>query len=424
MINGTPPIVFLGMADRVISDASYPYARTDFINIGLAKNYLIYPTSPHNAKYIFIVHNSFTKDFFDGHYELVFKRKAKIIWETSVLGKPPKKKGEKIKGYGYLKYQEWISFEIPAGGVLIEEPGVVAIFLRNKKNKEEMWLSEIIFTYNPQKPLNANDVQGIRSRLMSYKEAKLEIKCTSCNQKFPAYTGLSRSTKLENDGCIWQSDLPEYFRCKCGKVNAPLRYCKESMHALLFQKFLSAESTSTQNLYSKNSINSVVGDFIGILQTENNESVIQRFIEENPVMLCMFNAKKVFNKPEIIGNHQADFAVLDANNNLIFIEIERPKMRLFKRNGHETADLNHAYSQVSDWLFEIRRSKNQVLEKMELSEKDINKITGFVIAGIKDNENKVFYNRHQQKNENKLIGFISLDELATAVLNMSRSLEN
>lgn len=47
-----------------------------------------------------------------------------------------------------------------------------------------------------------------------------------------------------------------------------------------------------------------------------------------------------------------------------------------------------------------KEAKKQVPERMEQEEKSINRITGFVIAGICDNEEKLHYRKHQRKHEN------------------------
>ena len=162
--------------------------------------------------------------------------------------------------------------------------------------------------------------------------------------------------------------------------------------------------------------------FLSLLEVETSENNVQKFIERNPVLLSPFNAKKLFLKPSILGIYEADFAILDATNTLIFVEIEKPRLPLFQQNGHPTAKLNHAYEQVRDWLLKYNTSSREILNRMGLQEQDVNAVKGHVIAGTLEESDKIKYQNHQKKNENNNIGFISYDNLASSVLNLSSEL--
>ena len=110
------------------------------------------------------------------------------------------------------------------------------------------------------------------------------------------------------------------------------------------------------------------------------------------------------------------------NNNLIFIEIEKPHLPLFQKTGHPRAELNHAYDQVRDWLLEYRTSSQQILDRIGLKEEDVCAVKGFVIAGVLEESDRENYRKHQKKNKNNEIGFMSFDELASSVLNLSSEL--
>lgn len=416
------PVVFLGFADKIISERSYPYSTTDFMNLSMNKAFSIFPQSLSGSECVFLLHRSFIKEFFSGCIDIIFKNKKTedVLYRLSATALPPKSKSQRVKGLGMLEYVDWVPFIFRAEFTLAE-PCILSISIKKKSSNRESWISDVLFTYSPARQLTAEDLYGLRSRLISFKKVSIKVACSSCQDSLKAYTGVAKDVELEKEGHVWQSDLKEMFICGCKKTKVPLKYLRESMHAFLFKEHSSAQNMKRTSIYSNEVVRDVVSRFLDLIVSGENENSVQRYIEENPIMLCNFNAKKLFKKPEILGKFQADFAVLDANDNLIFIEIERPNIKLFKKNGHPTADLTHAYEQVLDWLLEIRASKRQILERMDLEENEIKKISGFVIAGICDKEEKAFYIKHQQKNENNSIGFMSFDELATAVLNLSKS---
>ena len=117
-----------------------------------------------------------------------------------------------------------------------------------------------------------------------------------------------------------------------------------------------------------------------------------------------------------------DFAILDANDRLLLIELEKPGLQLFKQNGHPTAKLMHAYEQVRDWLHEYSKHRGAVLEGMELDSRDIRSVRGVVIAGRSKRLSEKHLQRHLEKPPFSEIEFMTLDELAHYLAQISRDI--
>ena len=144
-----------------------------------------------------------------------------------------------------------------------------------------------------------------------------------------------RSKEREKEGAVWQTDLSDKFACECGKTAYTLEYVKESLHGMLLQDF-SREGTGLSYIrrYAHAQIVKIVNEFTQLISSERLEQPVQTFIEQYPILLSRFHAKRMFTKPKIVGRYEADFAVVNSQNNLCLIELERPSLQLFKKDGH------------------------------------------------------------------------------------------
>jgi Domain of unknown function (DUF4263) len=79
----------------------------------------------------------------------------------------------------------------------------------------------------------------------------------------------------------------------------------------------------------------------------DREQVLQEFLQTNPVILCPTHVRMW---PKLqLGAAVTDFVFRDANYEYLLVELERSTLRLFRRDGHTTADLTHAHGQIVDW---------------------------------------------------------------------------
>ena len=169
-------------------------------------------------------------------------------------------------------------------------------------------------------------------------------------------------------------------------------------------------------------IQSKVNDFNLLIENEKYEEPLQKFIEKNTVLLAKFAARTIFFEKHIVGKYNTDIIIYDTNKRLLFIELERANLRLFKNDGHPTAELNHAYEQVKDWLIEYSKHPFAILESLELSQKEVASISGVVIAGRSKKEKANHLDRHLSRPSSPDIDFFTFDELGKSLAQISREL--
>lgn len=441
------PIIFLGVSDNYIEHAQlpFPHGSTDFFGIGTIKSYYIYPLPGDNFTFHFLIHKSLTTQInnnekfitinsHDGTEILSCKAEREIYTENAQkqdeYPAPPVNKANihdsltvNIENFGQFTLSDWTHIGIRTK-MMIPEPGIYKAFYIDSENKPQH-ISDLCFHYSRAKKLNASDLYGIRSNLLVSKSVLIELKCDNCGDSIRTYTGSERDYKSESKGCIWNEELPDFFTCKCGKMSHTLKYYKENLHTLLTQSIASKTSNkilSQSQLYSYKAVRTIVENFLELIDNTDSENEVQRFIEGNPVLLSPLNAKRIFFKPTILGKFFTDFVIYDANHRIIFIEIESPTTALFKKNGHPTAPLNHAYDQVKDWLLEYSSHPQAILESLDLKIEDISSVKGLVIAGKLSQDDVTNYRKHIKKNENALIDFMTFDKLAASVLNLADTL--
>jgi hypothetical protein len=196
------------------------------------------------------------------------------------------------------------------------------------------------------------------------------------------YAGLERIAEQEREGYIWYRDLPDRFRCKCGASDFSLALIRENMHALLGQRFtrLGGEVSFTR-LYEQGSLQTLYDQFRHLLDADPEEEEVQKFFEQNPVLLHIFGPEKIFAKAPILTKYKTDFVILSGNGQLRLVELERPGKRLLRRGGGRTAEFTQAFDQVLHWQHELRDHRITVLDSLNLRREEVAKISGVVIIG-------------------------------------------
>jgi hypothetical protein len=132
-------------------------------------------------------------------------------------------------------------------------------------------------------------------------------------------------------------------------------------------------------LYEKDVLQDIYQRFVSLLTRNPGEEVLQKFIEENPILLHQFPAEKLFFKPAILTYFKADFAVLTSQKELILIEIETTKTRLLRQNGDMAAPLSHSIDQVRNWLHVVDEHRLAVVNSLGIDR--VSAVRGVVIAG-------------------------------------------
>jgi hypothetical protein len=118
-----------------------------------------------------------------------------------------------------------------------------------------------------------------------------------------------------------------------------------------------------------------------ILDTEDGERALCRFIKENPFVLreslqFMGHPTRVIEEFPMGSDFRADFVVLAPFSGAFeikLIEIEPPKCPIFNKNGSLAQRANKALEQVNSWNTYIKKNQKQFLRDIEryAQEKDL-----------------------------------------------------
>jgi hypothetical protein len=264
-------------------------------------------------------------------------------------------------------------------------------------------------------PLTAERIAAIKSDPGAMKAVRVTLSCNKCHEECRTYAGLERNADLEREGFVWYTELPEQFRCHCGATLLDLTSIRRNLYAPLGNVVpIVTEPTDYVPLYEATSLDNVKIEFGHLLDSHQREEMLQKFIEENPILLRQFPAEKILFKPPILTFYNADFAVLSPQRELILIEIETPDTRLLKKDGDQAAPLTHAIDQVQRWLHIMDEHRVAALASMKIDAQLVGNIRGVVIAGRDRGNDK----DHLRRLKGMLSGRISLltfDDLAASL---------
>lgn len=440
----TKPIIFLGISDYLnVSSQPFPIGHIDLFGFNHHKSHIVYPGQIKSNAWWFLVSYEFCKKIgLDNLKISIFDEDKNMLGSTNfssirsqIVGdnNPPlevknQNGNNEVTKENPLETQNIIISKTIGYGLIgfqldgmVNHPGEFTI--KSEYGDNEDIVGRVRFHYKPSPPLTPDQIQAIYSDPNSVKIILLTYNCKECNDNFKVYTGLKRDSKLELDGCIWYADLEDNYKCGCGKFDISLKYLRESMHGLLLIDLV----TNTKELkftrqYRRQQINKIAQKFNKLIRTEKLEPPIQKFLEENLLLLSRFHAKRIFIKPGILGKFVTDFAVINSDNELILIEIERPSIKLFKKDNHPTADLMHAFNQVNDWLVEYSDNPSAVLKSLNLQNEKIVSVKGAVIAGTKDSLQFDVLHRFLIKPPFSDISFMTLDDLSNSLIQLSKDI--
>lgn len=423
------PIFFIGIADFVNEQGQpFPVGPIDLFQLSQHKVHIIYPAITAGNEYIF----SLQKEALEP--EKLSALTIRIDDEEGVelssisfstVAEPAGKPGNQEKKENY----SLVPIMVGASSLLLHvkidslvvHPG--RYIVKASLGEEFQEIGEIYFHYKPTPPLTRDQINAIESDPRSFKAFRIDLGCKHCAAKLRVYTALDKLSNLEDEGYIWQYELEDSFKCDCGRTSYSLKYIKESLHGLLLRNFTSdLIGVGYIRRYAHDQVVRTVRDFEEKLKTEKNEEPFQDFIEQHPILLARFHAKRLFIKPKILGKFQTDFALLDTRSQLVLIELEKPSMKLFKKDGHPTADLMHAYGQVRDWLHEYSNHPAAVIDGLKLSDEKILAVKGIVIAGKRSNQITDALQRHLSAPPYADIDFLTLDDLSNSLFEISRNL--
>ncbi len=442
----TKPVIFLGVSDYLdVHEPPFPIGPIDIYRLNHHKAHIVYPGKIKGNTWFFLVSLEFINkigikelqiNISDSDGNIMFNWEVTDAQMQKVICKIPINSNktndvEKINFPSKIIHHSELGIIIPKDseyGLLsfnvdsmVNHPGAYSIVVHYNDISEK--IGEIHFHYKESPQLTADQIQAINSDPNSVKIIVMTFKCKICKDSFKVYTGLKQDSNIEEDGCIWYKDLSDEYQCSCGKSKYSLNFLRESMHGLLLKDLtMKASSLNYKRKYSHEQIQKIANSFNRLIRKEKLEPPIQKFLQENPLLLSRFSAKRLFFKPDILGKYQADFGIVNSENELILIEIERPSIKLFKKDKHPTADLMHAFNQVNDWLAEYSKHPQAVLELLNLHRENIVAVRGAVIAGIKDSVKFDTLHRFLLNPPFRNILFLTLDDLSSSLIQISKDL--
>ncbi len=92
----------------------------------------------------------------------------------------------------------------------------------------------------------------------------------------------------------------------------------------------------------------LLNEFKALLDSNpEREQMLQTFLQTHPELLCPTHTKMW---PKLdLGAKETDFVFCDANQDYLLVELERSTHKLFRKDGHLTAEVSHAQGQITDW---------------------------------------------------------------------------
>ncbi len=313
----------------------------------------------------------------------------------------------------------WTMFLAPLSGVVLNEPQTIEAFLLD--DKDEIPLGVLAFGLAGAPPLTPDRIAAIKSDPRAIKALRLNLGCKHCDSKLKVFAALEKPKEDDKD-LIWYQDVPEAFECSCGKTSLPLNILRTNMHALLGKRDIDAKNLSFSVLYEHRAIDQISKELLDLVKTKPREEVVQQFLSKNPIVFHFLSPIRLFEKPPILSKHQADFAILDSRGALIFVEIERPGIRLIRKDGATSAEMEHAISQVRDWLFLYEKHRGAVLECLDVRDREVTRVGGLVIAGRDEGYDTEKLRRFKWQNRGA-IDCMTYDDLLSIIATLNREMK-
>jgi hypothetical protein len=261
--------------------------------------------------------------------------------------------------------------------IVIERPGVVEV---RGASRDGPVLGTLIFAVAEPLPLTPERIAAIRADPNARKGVRVVLACKQCQSKMRTYAALGRDEKQEAEGWLWSENLPDRFSCDCGATSLDLTITRRNLHGLLGAHTVS-DNAEFMPLYEMASLAHLRGQFARLLNEEPREEALQVFLADNPVLLHIFPAVRLFSKPPILTQFVADFAIVTPKKELLLIEIEKTTTRLMKKDGGLAADLSHAFDQVRGWLHLADEHRVALLDMLGIKREEVSAVRGIVIAG-------------------------------------------
>ena len=273
--------------------------------------------------------------------------------------------------------------------IMVGYAGVYQVFLSSPDG--EQYVQTVTFAHAPRPPYSAEEITAIKSDPMARKFVRMLVTCKLCGEGLKVYAGIERSPSLESQGFRLNYEIKEdNFVCSCGKTQFSLIPIRTGLHGLLQRNVnpQTDETISAVKLYEKTALEESCRQMLKLISADTDEEQLQNLLESHPIFFHVFMPTRIMFKPKILTKYVADFALLNARNELLLVEIEKPHLRLLKKDGDITAGLEHAFHQVRTWKQELDDFRDAALDAMGLKREEVASLRGVVVAGRKPSDEK------------------------------------
>jgi rubredoxin len=320
----------------------------------------------------------------------------------------------------------WYLLHAPLNGLVVEEPGELLVFCHDSRTSQDELIGTITCGEVTAPALTEDRLAAIRSDPKAAKLARVSLGCKECASVFTVVAGLERTPEaMDTKDAAWYADLPDSWTCKCGATTLALQSIRRNMHGLLG---LRAPAGQTQlpvsfiRMHEKGTLVDLAHQLNALLTTVPSEEAVQRFLAANTVFLHRFDPQRIRPKARVSTRQITDFAILDSRKVLLLVELERPGLRLMKKNGDVAQDLQHAFDHVHKWLHHAQRRWTSTVEALGFNDAEVAGIRGVVIAG----RNGAYPSDHLMRLKGQLHGnieFYTYDDLFEGMLALARSFD-
>ena len=102
------------------------------------------------------------------------------------------------------------------------------------------------------------------------------------------------------------------------------------------------------------------------MNTSGKEEKVHQFLKNNSVIIGLTSTIEPISKFKLGSDYVTDFVIREIPDCYVFIEIERPDMRLFKKTTppERTREFNHAIQQIENWKAWIGRYHYSIADKL------------------------------------------------------------
>lgn len=422
-----PPVAFLGICNRA---ANVRNGNTNFFewNVLGLKDVVLSYIAPINLLGYYVGISVFVPALQDtkfllklgrqngeeiGSYEINFEGYATL--DNHTLATKEDAFGLPQRGWGTV----FFPISEPAG--MLTESGLYEVIL--ECNGEELLIGQFRFQVINPEPLTAERVNAIKSSPSATKTVRLEICCNKCGDCLKTFASLEMKTNKEEENYLWYEHLPDTFHCSCGATTIDLRIIKKNLHGLLGQPLGDAKSVSFTPLYEVSALEMISNDFFKLIESNPREEIVQKFIEDNPVLLHQFPAQEIYFKPPLLTFYNADFGLVTPQRELLLIELEKPSTKLLKKDGGINAELQHAFDQVNNWLHIVNEHRIAVLDSLRIKREEVASVKAVVIAGRDKDYDKEHIRRLKGTDFGRVV-FLTYDDLLASLNSLIKRIKS